>query len=181
MRDRVHRGEVTFLAACLGDALLLTGCSDGVLRVFRVAQKEEKKKDGVSMDLLLQGMVYEEEEYEVCEDECVESISISDVCTVVLDDHKNGGILTASATTSMLAITTSSRLRLYSITPPFHLSLLSSFSIHEAPVTGLCFLVSFSHSLHSSLRTSYPSQKIQPCTSTLRTLLFFALSPSLLL
>lgn len=169
------------MATCLGDALLLTGCSDGVLRVFRVVQKEEKKKDGVSMDLLLRGVLYEEEDDNVYVDECIESIPISDVCIVVLDYHKNGGVLTAAATASMLAITTTSHLLLYSITHPFHLTLLSSLSSHEASVTGLCFLVSFSFSFHSSPHTSSLFQKTQHFTCTLRTrhfsVLFLFLRP----
>ncbi|KAK8826799.1 hypothetical protein WA556_004388 [Blastocystis sp. ATCC 50177/Nand II] len=129
----VHRGEVTFLSTCLGGEFLLTGCNDGVLRVFRVEQKEKPKRDEVSVELLLRGVLFEEEEEDVtCEDECVDAVTVSDSC----------GILSASSSSSRIAVTTSSRLLVYSITSPFHLALLSSFSSHEAAVTGLCFLAS---------------------------------------
>lgn len=84
MRSSVHRGEVTFLSTCLGGEFLLTGCNDGVLRVFRVEQKEKPKRDEVSVELLLRGVLFEEEEDVTCEDECVDAVTVSDVCPVVL-------------------------------------------------------------------------------------------------
>lgn len=179
MRSSMHRGEVTFLSTCLGGELLLTGCNDGVLRVFRVEQKEKPKRDEVSVELLLRGVLFEEEEDVTCEDECVDAVTVSEVCPVVLDDDQSGGVLSASSSSSRIAVTTPSRLLVYSITSPFHLALLSSFSSHEAAVTGLCFLVLLSLSLHSRRPTSSPSRKTPHSTSSHKTLLFS--TPSLFL
>lgn len=176
MRSSVHRGEVTFLSTCLGGEFLLTGCNDGVLRVFRVEQKEKPKRDEVSVELLLRGVLFEEEEDVTCEDECVDAVTVSDVCPVVLDDEQSCGILSASSSSSRIAVTTSSRLLVYSITSPFHLALLSSFSSHEAAVTGLCFLVLLSLSLHSRHPISFPFPKTPHSTSSHKTLLFSTLS-----
>lgn len=176
MRSSVHRGEVTFLSTCLGGEFLLTGCNDGVLRVFRVEQKEKPKRDEVSVELLLRGVLFEEEEDVTCEDECVDAVTVSDVCPVVLDDEQSCGILSASSSSSRIAVTTSSRLLVYSITSPFHLALLSSFSSHEAAVTGLCFLVLLSLSLHSRRPISFPFPKTPHSTSSHKTLLFSTLA-----
>ena len=179
MRSSVHCGEVTFLSTCLGGELLLTGCNDGVLRVFHVEQKEKPKRDEVSVELLLRGVLFEEEEDVTCEDECVDAVTVSDVCPVVLDDEQSCGILSASSSSSRIAVTTSSRLLVYSITSPFHLALLSSFSSHEAAVTGLCFLVLLSLSLHSRYPISFPFPKTPHSTSSHKTLPFS--TPSLFL
>ena len=176
MRSSVHRGEVTFLSTCLGSEFLLTGCNDGVLRVFHVEQKEKPKRDEVSVELLLRGVLFEEEEDVTCEDECVDAVTVSDVCPVVLDDEQSCGILSASSSSSRIAVTTSSRLLVYSITSPFHLALLSSFSSHEAAVTGLCFLVLLSLSLHSRHPISFPFPKTPHSTSSHKTLLFSTLA-----
>lgn len=176
MRSSVHRGEVTFLSTCLGGEFLLTGCNDGVLRVFRVEQKEKPKRDEVSVELLLRGVLFEEEEDVTCEDDYIDAVTVSDVCPVVLDDEQSCGILSASSSSSRIAVTTSSRLLVYSITSPFHLALLSSFSSHEAAVTGLCFLVLLSLSLHSRHPISFPFPKTPHSTSSHKTLLFSTLS-----
>ena len=176
MRSSVHRGEVTFLSTCLGGEFLLTGCNDGVLRVFRVEQKEKPKRDEVSVELLLRGVLFEEEEDVTCEDDYIDAVTVSDVCPVVLDDEQSCGILSASSSSSRIAVTTSSRLLVYSITSPFHLALLSSFSSHEAAVTGLCFLVLLSLSLHSRHPISSPFPKTPHSTSSHKTLLFSTLS-----
>lgn len=176
MRNSVHRGEVTFLSTCLGGKFLLTGCNDGVLRVFRVEQKEKPKRDEVSVELLLRGVLFEEEEDVTCEDDYIDAVTVSDVCPVVLDDEQSCGILSASSSSSRIAVTTSSRLLVYSITSPFHLALLSSFSSHEAAVTGLCFLVLLSLSLHSRHPISFPFPKTPHSTSSHKTLLFSTLS-----
>ena len=176
MRNSVHRGEVTFLSTCLGGEFLLTGCNDGVLRMFHVEQKEKPKRDEVSVELLLRGVLFEEEEDVTCEDEYINAVTVSDVCPVVLDDEQSCGILSASSSSSRIAVTTSSRLLVYSITSPFHLALLSSFSSHEAAVTGLCFLVLLSLSLHSRHPISFPFPKTPHSTSSHKTLLFSTLS-----
>ena len=176
MRSSVHRGEVTFLSTCLGGEFLLTGCNDGVLRVFRVEQKEKPKRDEVSVELLLRGVLFEEEEDVTCEDDYIDAVTVSDVCPVVLDDEQSCGILSASSSSSRIAVTTSSRLLVYSITSPFRLALLSSFSSHEAAVTGLCFLVLLSLSLHSRHPISFPFPKTPHSTSSHKTLLFSTLS-----
>ena len=155
---------------------MLTGCNDGVLRVFRVEQKEKPKRDEVSVELLLRGVLFEEEEDVTCEDECVDAVTVSDVCPVVLDDEQSCGSLSASSSSSRIAVTTSSRLLVYSITSPFHLALLSSFSSHEAAVTGLCFLVLLSLSLHSRRPISFPFPKTPHSTSSHKTLLFSTLA-----
>ena len=179
MRNSVHRGEVTFLSTCLGGEFLLTGCNDGVLRMFHVEQKEKPKRDEVSVELLLRGVLFEEEEDMTCEDEYINAVTVSDVCPVVLDDEQSCGILSASSSSSRIAVTTSSRLLVYSITSPFHLTLLSSFSSHEAAVTGLCFLVLLSLSLHSRHPISSPFPKTPHSTSSHKTLLFSTPSLSL--
>ena len=176
MRNSVHRGEVTFLSTCLGGEFLLTGCNDGVLRVFRVEQKQKPKRDEVSVELLLRGVLFEEEEDMTCEDEYINAVTVSDVCPVVLDDEQSCGILSASSSSSRIAVTTSSRLLVYSITSPFHLTLLSSFSSHEAAVTGLCFLVLLSLSLHSRHPISSPFPKTPHSTSSHKTLPFSTLA-----
>lgn len=176
MRNSVHRGEVTFLSTCLGGEFLLTGCNDGVLRMFHVEQKEKPKRDEVSVELLLRGVLFEEEEDVTCEDEYINAVTVSDVCPVVLDDEQSCGILSASSSSSRIAVTTSSRLLVYSITSPFHLALLSSFSSHEAAVTGLCFLVLLSLSLHSRHPISFPFPKTPHSTSSHKTLPFSTLA-----
>lgn len=176
MRNSVHRGEVTFLSTCLGGEFLLTGCNDGVLRMFHVEQKEKPKRDEVSVELLLRGVLFEEEEDMTCEDEYINAVTVSDVCPVVLDDEQSCGILSASSSSSRIAVTTSSRLLVYSITSPFRLALLSSFSSHEAAVTGLCFLVLLSLSLHSRHPISFPFPKTPHSTSSHKTLPFSTLA-----
>ena len=176
MRNSVHRGEVTFLSTCLGGEFLLTGCNDGVLRMFHVEQKEKPKRDEVSVELLLRGVLFEEEEDMTCEDEYINAVTVSDVCPVVLDDEQSCGILSASSSSSRIAVTTSSRLLVYSITSPLRLALLSSFSSHEAAVTGLCFLVLLSLSLHSRHPISFPFPKTPHSTSSHKTLPFSTLA-----